>query len=679
MSMSDTINPMLQWLNANPHWAGLATFLISAGESIAILGTIVPGSVTMTAIGTLAGAGVIPLWPTVICAILGAIIGDGISYMIGKHFKEHIRQIWPFRNNKEWLDKGEYFFHKHGGKSVFIGRFVGPVRAIVPVIAGMMGMKPFQFYLANITSAIGWAPAYMLPGIVLGVASLELPPDIAVHAILSLLMIILFVIFCFWTTIKFFVMVSNQIESVLNRLWRSLQRSRYAQIITVALRHHNIHKTHGQLVLAFYFIITATCFCYLTCYVMSHGSPNSLINNSLMHFFRSLRTPTFDQIMLAFTLLGEKQIVVPVIFLLSGWLWFTNRTYLAWHVLFLGILTIGGSEVIKDLVHSPRPGGIVQSPASYSFPSGHTTLSTVFFVGIALITSLAYPQRRKFLVFSGMLIALLVGISRLYLGAHWFTDVLAGLLLGASILIFISISYNRKLDTQNNYGKVGFLALIMLLIGCGGLAFHSFQHLSKNYSLADYPISHITETSWWDHTDSHIQNFRVNRFGVASQPLNVQWSGSLTTIQSTLLANGWETPPERDWISVLQRVTDVQSSENVPLVSPIHLDKKPVLILIKRTNNKKNVLVLRLWESSIVLDPNNQPLWVGTVSLIPSTYNWIFKKSSEEIEIDANVLLANTPKDLELKRVTLPIPAGKKHKSPPVIMLIRETHPSPAT
>ena len=60
--MSDIVSPLLQWLNANPELAGLVTFIISASESIAIIGTIVPGSITMTAIGALAGAGIIPLW-----------------------------------------------------------------------------------------------------------------------------------------------------------------------------------------------------------------------------------------------------------------------------------------------------------------------------------------------------------------------------------------------------------------------------------------------------------------------------------------------------------------------------------------------------------------------------------------------------------------------------------------
>src|ERR1700733_13714231 len=97
--MSEIVTPILQWLNSNPELAGFATFLISAAESVAIIGTIVPGSIMMTAIGALVGAGIIPFWSTLIWAILGAIVGDGISYWLGHYFKARLHQVWPFRTH----------------------------------------------------------------------------------------------------------------------------------------------------------------------------------------------------------------------------------------------------------------------------------------------------------------------------------------------------------------------------------------------------------------------------------------------------------------------------------------------------------------------------------------------------------------------------------------------------
>ena len=162
----DDLKPLTDWLQANPGLAGLATFVISLAESLAIIGTLIPGTLVMGAIGALIGAGILPGIEITLWAIAGAVVGDGMSYWLGYHYHGHIREIWPFRSYPSLLKKGENFFLKYGGMSVFMGRFIGPIRPIIPVVAGMMNMSPSRFTLANITSAIAWAPAYMMPGII---------------------------------------------------------------------------------------------------------------------------------------------------------------------------------------------------------------------------------------------------------------------------------------------------------------------------------------------------------------------------------------------------------------------------------------------------------------------------------------------------------------------------------
>lgn len=670
--ITDVINPLLQWLNNHPNWAGLATFLISAGESVAILGTLVPGTIMMTAIGALAGAGVIPLWPTIISAILGAIVGDGISYLIGHHFKARIRQMWPFRNNPSWLERGETFFHKHGGKSVFIGRFVGPVRALIPLIAGMLNMKPLRFYIANILSAIGWAPIYMLPGILLGAVSLELPPDLAVHVILVLLLFVLFIMFCIWFITKFFALIGYQIDQTLNQIWHKLHSSRFFNFITIALKHHDKNKPHGQLVLAFYFILVTASFLLLANIIKQNGSGSLDINNIMFHLFRSLRTPSVDTAMIYITLLGEKLFLVPMIAVLFGVLVYNKRSYLAFHLVALGLLTIGSIEVIKQYVHSVRPWGVEILPSGYSFPSGHSTLASTFYVGFALLLSLAYPNKRKVLLFSSIVIAFFVSISRLYLGVHWFTDIFSGWLLSAALLLFVTISYNRKQDRQNKINKLIVTMALSFILFYAAVSFHDFSRFKQDYTLKNYPTHTVPMEKWWQLSDDNVPVYRIGRFGVAEQLFNLQWVGNLNEIQQTLLDNKWEVPPDRDWISILQRITDVGSYEHLPLVSPLFLEKKPVLILIKHTDNKKNVLVLRLWDSNIVIAPAKEHLWVGTVSIIPRTYNWIFKKKSNEIKINISLLFEKNQKKFDLNRITLPPQrTHRKFTTQPVILLIK--------
>src|SRR5699024_1299788 len=94
----------------------------------------------------------------------GAFIGDWLSYIFGYHYKDRIHQLWPFKQKPMLLNQGFYFFRKYGVTSVFIGRFFGPLRAVVPLIAGICRMDKRHFFIANILSAFIWAAGILLPG-----------------------------------------------------------------------------------------------------------------------------------------------------------------------------------------------------------------------------------------------------------------------------------------------------------------------------------------------------------------------------------------------------------------------------------------------------------------------------------------------------------------------------------
>ena len=97
----------------------------------------------------------------------------------------------------ELIPKGERFFQRHGGISILFGRFVGPVRSIIPAVAGMMHMPPVRFYLVNILSALAWAPVVILPGVAFG-ASLNLASAVALRFAELLAAVILLVWFVGW-------------------------------------------------------------------------------------------------------------------------------------------------------------------------------------------------------------------------------------------------------------------------------------------------------------------------------------------------------------------------------------------------------------------------------------------------------------------------------------------------
>ncbi len=674
--MSDIVSPLLQWLNANPELAGLATFVVSASESVAIIGTIVPGSITMTAIGTLAGAGIIPLWSTILWAMLGAIVGDGISYWIGHYFKNRLRSAWPFKNNPAILKRGETFVHKYGVMSVFIGRFVGPVRALVPLVAGMLGMRPVQFTLANITSAIGWAPAYMLPGILLGAASLELPPDVSLHVISVLFIIGLTIVLCIWSMIKLFQLIHHQTSQIQDSIWRSMKKTRYASTLTVILKHHNANKTHGQLSLAMFFVLTCIIMVLVMWYVKVAYPVNLIVNDTSFHLFRGIRSPVLDSVMMQLTLLGQKQVMLPVMAVVITWLYVSKNRRAALHLLMLAILVTASVYLIKNSLHIERPWGIAANPETYSMPSGHTTIAVTFYLLIAFfITRTIKPSNRWPIFAVAFTVAVLVSISRLYLGAHWFTDVFCAWLLGFAILMVVIISYHRKREDKI-HAKTLFLVTILSIAVI--LPIYSISHSEKikaQYALIDWPSVNINIKEWWQNNHA-IPAYRSSLFGFPSQKINIEWVGNLNQIRETLLKQGWSKPPARDWISTMHRIADISSTQYLPLVSPQYLDRKPMLILTRRTNNQKNLLVIRLWDSNRVTDDSrHETLWVGVIGLIPRSYSWIFKRHASDVDVSVDKIFTQS-KEIHWDAKTMDITLENGKKKRPItntILLIKPT------
>ncbi len=162
--MEDLAQQLLDFVNAHQGWAIAVMFITAFGELFAFLSLLFPGTTLLIAAGALIKSGSLPLWPIMIGAVLGAALGDSVSYWIGRRFGGRLTGIWPFSRNPQLLAAGMQFFHRHGGKSVFIGRFFGPVRAVIPLAAGVMRMSPRLFCVANVTSALVWAPMLLLAG-----------------------------------------------------------------------------------------------------------------------------------------------------------------------------------------------------------------------------------------------------------------------------------------------------------------------------------------------------------------------------------------------------------------------------------------------------------------------------------------------------------------------------------
>jgi membrane protein DedA with SNARE-associated domain len=160
---------LLAFAKAHPESAFLIAFIVSFGESFAGLSFLVPGTTILIGLGVILramGMGLLSFWPTWLAAAVGAILGDWISYWIGHRYKEHVLSVWPISTYRSQMEIGLRFFGRWGTWAIFLGRFLGPFRATVPLIAGISQMKFWPFQIANVTSAFLWSASLLFVGAV---------------------------------------------------------------------------------------------------------------------------------------------------------------------------------------------------------------------------------------------------------------------------------------------------------------------------------------------------------------------------------------------------------------------------------------------------------------------------------------------------------------------------------
>ncbi len=181
---------VLQAIQSHTEWAWLVVFLIAFAESLAIVGIMVPGWLLLVGVGTLIGTNVLPFYPVVLSAYCGAVLGEYLSYILGYHYHQSILNWRLFKSHQALLEKAKIFFERYGTAGVFFGRFIGPLRAVIPFSAGVFQMKKSTFTWVNLTSGVIWAPLYLMPGILAG-AAYQLDKQTGVESVFIILLIIL--------------------------------------------------------------------------------------------------------------------------------------------------------------------------------------------------------------------------------------------------------------------------------------------------------------------------------------------------------------------------------------------------------------------------------------------------------------------------------------------------------
>jgi len=162
--MEALIEHIGELIRQNQFWAGPIIGLMTFGESMFIIGILIPATALLLMTGGLVASGTLPLLPILMWGYTGALLGDALSFWLGRWMGPSVLRCKPLSTHRRTVARARLLFYRYGFLAVLFGRFLGPIRSTIPTVAGVMGMPEYKFQMANLISALVWVPGLLAPG-----------------------------------------------------------------------------------------------------------------------------------------------------------------------------------------------------------------------------------------------------------------------------------------------------------------------------------------------------------------------------------------------------------------------------------------------------------------------------------------------------------------------------------
>lgn len=620
-------------------------FIIALAEALLVIGLFVPSTLVIVGAGTLVVSGALPFWQLLIAATLGAVVGDAISYWLGRIYGKHLKNYWPLKNFPHMVSQGEAFFQKRGMWSVFIGRFIPAVKSVIPGIAGMMGMGDLRFTIINVTSSLAWAGAHVGSGMLIGLGVRTLS---GVSVRLAIIVgILLLLLWCTWYVLKWGYAYGLPIVTrILQYALAFAQKITPAHLYKRFFQHLKITSAESLIFLGI-FIGGLWLFFGMTEGVLFQD-PLIRFDKSVYIFLNQLRTPFVDSIMVAITELGDTKFIL--IMALGAMAYLALQR--AWPALiFWGASLIGGSVLIKLLkyvIHRARPQELYEGVSSFSFPSGHATGSMVAYMALAFLISRAVRPVHRWKVYAvSALLVVSIGFSRIYLGAHWFSDVVAGFGLGIALIallahLFVYYEHKHKIVPVSHLGKVvigTFLTLAAWYVP------HKTQHDLAFYKAQTVQLQTMTRNEWQHTGWMKLPLWREDIEGDKEDLISLQYAGTFQDLSSYLIRQGWVTAPSLSWTSAMRWLSPHANSLDLPLLPKMMAGHLESAVFLKKEKDK--IRAIHVWPSNYQIENGNHksPLYLASMSRVEFIrVPWFIKipKGEEISSANVNQSMQNT-------------------------------------
>lgn len=619
-------------------WGYWFAFFAALAETVLLLGLFLPGSALLLMMGMLAGQGYFDIGDLLLFAIAGAILGDNINYYLGQRYgRQWLREDRWFLKSGH-VAKMETFFRQHGGKSVFLSRFVPSAKELMPFIAGMVGMKRRSFIIWNLLGAIGWGLQWIIPGYLFS-QSLSLA-QAWLSGVGILLLVLVAVILMFyairWSLMQFGPSGFLFLRSILASLGIALREN--DKVVRLARRfpgttgflRRRLDRAHWR---GLPLTLTGVTGVYILALFgglaedVVMGEAVVMLDTRVNNLLASLRTPLFNHVFYAITSLGFWLVIACGTAAAIFVLWYRRKAELILpltiSIVSCQLLTYLG----KLAFHRLRPEGGVLDPFGYSFPSGHASISLALY-GFCCFLGMQFTQRwstRINLLLLGALIAFLIGFSRLYLGVHYLSDVLAGYLVGTlSLALGISSTYlpagvfrlGWRFNVSSGLRLTGAVAAVF-----GALLVVIVLNVFQAPDLTTPPRSQVTASTGLSSPQRILQQGGATASSITAMPrapINLVFvAQDLDQVRTCLVSAGWLEADPIQWFSVPRAYFNALSGNADPTapLAPWFWDGNPQGLGLVKPGKEGRVFdrgFLRVWSSNVRIAAD-KVLFVATV------------------------------------------------------------------
>lgn len=649
------IETLSLWIQAHPAWAGVFIFLVAFTESIVVVGILIPGIMILFALGALIGLGLVDFYWAWLTASVGAILGDSFSYWLGFRYRDSLYDRWPFKRWPELLAQGRELFQRRGVMGVIIGRFVGPLRPIVPVVAGMLGMPPQRFYPTATVAGIAWAPAYLLPGVVLG-ASL----DVASAYTLRLAVLLGMTAAIIWAVAismrEVYLGLTRRTPWLLKRSVSTLRRhpllARYIGPLVIPARGDVLSIAMLGLVL----VASLSVLSGMLLYAVIPGTPD--FDQLTRAGAQALRNHVADYPFLISLFSGDWRVLLITASGLLTWLMASGRTLAAWHWL----AAVAGAPCLALILQAlvrlfpDWPQGLSEWGR---FPDLATvTIATVLGFFPVLMARDIRAHQRKWLYLSMALMIMMSILARLYFQRATPSGIFSAVVLATIWATIVGIGFRVRAEAWHPPGRP--IALFTGLFFGGLLILSLSQFNTRLEALTPEPeLQTVDSRQWRQHRWRELPHER----GFAALPgeaFYLQWHSPLQAIQQQLTAHAWQWHDESpDALQMLAIIHPQPEAEKLPLFRKDYHGRAAEGLASKMLDEEKRA-VLRLWDSGWRLD-DGEPVWlVEAVVETVQVHGWWFALWTPVAQDAPNQAVRQLLTDIQGREIHPPRHAGER-------------------